>query len=145
MTSHFQYKFSTSMHSAQGPSSAVRDLLCLRTQFLAHTKRRVPKSGSSGTQQLSLTQSVQGKLMCLRTHFLAHTKRMSAITRPRRYATVFAGALALPRNAVMSYTKTIGTRVSSCARVFLSGKDGQPLGLSLLLTRSCALARTSHS
>ena len=36
-------------HPAQGPSWAFRDLLCRRTQFLAHTKRRVPKSWSSGT------------------------------------------------------------------------------------------------
>ena len=36
-------------HPEQGPSSSFRDLLHLRTQYLAHTKRRVPKSGSSGT------------------------------------------------------------------------------------------------
>ena len=31
------------MHPVQGPSSVFRDLLCLRTQFLAHTKRHVQK------------------------------------------------------------------------------------------------------
>ena len=37
------------MHPEQDPSSSFRDLLHQRTQFLAHTKRCVPKSGSSGT------------------------------------------------------------------------------------------------
>ena len=38
--------------SCPGLFMPFRDLLCLRTQFLAHTKRRVPKSRSSGTVQL---------------------------------------------------------------------------------------------
>ena len=40
-------------HPAQGPSCVFRDLLCLRTHFLAHTKRRVPKVGPLA-QQLPL-------------------------------------------------------------------------------------------
>ena len=54
------------LHPAQGPSCAFRDLLCLRTQFFAHTKRRGPKSGSSGTAA-SLARTVRTLSPSLKT------------------------------------------------------------------------------
>ena len=50
----------------QGPSSLFRDLLYLRTHFLAHTKRRVPKSGFSG-KAASLVRAVRTLQSSLKT------------------------------------------------------------------------------
>ena len=65
-------------HSEQGPSSSFRDLLYLRTQFLAHTKRRMPKSGSSGTAA-SLARAVQ----TLQSSFKTCTRTYVEITSPK--------------------------------------------------------------